>query len=884
MNFFSYLRVEIRRIFLSRNTRLVMALTLLTPLVGLGLYKPATQLAVTRSGEWIGNPTLAGAIGGVILFTLLTLFELDKVHKSHVDRLTDSMVSPVTMYLTKMISLLAVATVTGCVASVLYLPYTVYKVGYLFDWSTYWGCWLIVFLPALWISCLMSAVFYQMVRRMDLSLVLVIAVAIPCFTTAMHYDFILRWINPDMHFISDMFGNSQALRMAAWNRAFWLTVLAGLYILSLLCVRRYGKGVRGSFAINSKYFYKPFIGAVLVFFAVHMYIIQPFVSRAVPGYDRTLYYNTTMQYSSPISLAYTLLSAYTLVEPDTKNGTINASSTWTFVNRDIAPKMPVREEDDPFEMYMQINSGLTIYSITANGVPLEFIDPQEDFMGVKFVIFEMPYSLRQIDASNLYGEGATREGIELVVEYGGYPTIWRHDEMSGFFGPVVSPQYLQFATYVGRTNAERISEVLPVFWPGWAIGGGAMSAVFDIVLPANLTLINHYHGTVLKPWVYSENEDGTRTWRFTDVTSTFREVYAADYLFERIEFSDGRGIDFYYARKNQTAIEKYNAFRTVEDIYEYCLTTISQKAPEIDLVFIQTQSPGEIEFSEDTLAGQWGSASGQGSMAYQIIQQWWTGMRFVPEKNRSGEQVAEDIMGQMQGISPYLREWNMSGIIEYIAYRFAKENFGEEVANAAYVDVWKKHTSDYYKNFYTRNPEYKGLLSSRYNNMLAQREREALDYYIMPLKLYKAEQIIGEERMTEIIKQLYAEAYGNRERPIQPVSSISVDDFWAGQSIARPIGEVDEYFTRLYEMTFGQAEKPRTQGDFNDSVPLPRVVIEGNRLGQDDPVAGMLELLHSTLLGLYEGVQPTLVFTEFLNLCGLAAEDLELMGEDLLFY
>ena len=884
MNFLSYLRVELRRIFLSRNTRLVMLLTLLTPLIGFVFYEPATQLAVTRAGEFIGNPTLAGAIGGIILFTLLTLFELDKVHKNHVDKLTDSIVSPVTMYLTKMISLLTVATVTGCASAVLYLPYTLYKVGYLFDWSTYSGCWFIVFLPALWISCLLAAVFYQIVRRMDLSLVLVIAVAIPCFTAGMHYDFILRWINPDMHFISDMFGNAQALRMAAWNRAFWLAALAGLYIISLLCVRRYGKSAFDSFLNNSKRFYKPIIGVALVALAAQLYISQPFVSRAAPGYDRTLYYNTTMQYSSPISLAYTMLSAYTLVEPDIKNGTINASSTWTFVNRDIAPKMPVREADKPFEMYMQINSGLTVYSVTANGVPLDFTDPQEDFMGVKFVTFDMPYSLQQIDASNLYGEGATREGIELVVEYGGYPTIWRHDEMSGFFGAVVSPQYLQFATYVGRSNSERISEVLPVFWPGWAIGGGAMSAVFDIVLPANLIPVNHYHGTVLKPWVHSENEDGTQTWRFTDVTATFREVYAADYLFERIEFSNGRGIDFYYARKNREAIEKYNAFKTVGDIYEYCLNGISEKAPELDLVFIQTQSPGEIEFSEDTLAGQWGSASGQGSMAYQIIQQWWTGIRFVPESNRSGEQVAEDIMGQLQGLSPYLREWNMNGIIEYIAYRFAKESFGEELANAAYVDVWKQHTSDYYKNFYTRNPEYKGLLSQRYFNTLAQKEREALDYYIMPLKLYKAEQIVGEDRMTEIIRQMYKETYDNRERPIQPLSSITVDEFWVGQSIPRPAGEVDEYFTQLYEMTFGQAEMPRTRGDFNNSVPLPRVVLEKNGLGRDDGVAEMLELLHSTLLSLYDGVLPTLVFTEFLELCGITADDLELTSEDLLLY
>ena len=874
MRFFAYLRVDMKRVFLSRYTRLVMALTLLAPLGGLAFYKPSSQLAVTRSGEWIGNPTLAGAAGGTLLFSLLALFELDRVYKNRVDRLTDSIASPLAMCLTKMISLTAAATATGLLAAALYLPLTLYKTGNLFDAGTYWGCWGIVFLPALWMGCFIPAIFYQITRRADFSLVLVTAAAIPCFTADMRYDFILRWINPDLHFLSDMFGNAQALRMAAWNRAFWLAALWGLYIIALLCVRRYEKGLFGSFITNSRPFLKPAAGAVLLAFAAGLYAAQPMASRALPGDDRTLYYSTAAQYMSPISLAYTMLSSHTEIAPKGRFGAVQASSTWVFVNRDAAPRLPAPDVEDPFKMIMQVNSGLKIRSVTANGAPLAFDDPGEDFMGVKFVAFDLPNALAEVDASSLYGEGEAREGIELTVEYGGYPSIWRHEERSGFFGPVASPRYWQFATYTGRANGQRISEVLPVFWPGWAIGGGSMLSVVDIVLPADLMLVNHYHGQTRKPWVLSDNRDGTRTWRYTDTTATIRELYAADYLFERIALNDDKGVDFYYARKNREAIEKYNAFRMVGDVYNYCLDRISPNEPAVDLVVIQSPGPGEAEFSEAVLAGQWASASGQGSMAYQIIQQWWAGMRFVPALKRAGEEVAGDVMGELLGRAPPFREWNRDALTEYMAYGFAKERFGEAFAYANYVDAWKKKAGDYYQNFYARNPEYQALLPPRFASLLAQREREALDYYVMPLRMHRAGQLIGEGTVAEIIRQMVADAYTNREKPAQPLSEMTVDEFWAGQSAPRPAGGADEYFTRLYEMAFGQAERPGSQVEFFISVPPVRVVLEENGIGQEEPAAKMMRILYDRLAGLYEGVQPALAFRDFLDRCGLSAEDL----------
>lgn len=77
MKFISYLSVELSRIFHSKIVYLIMVLIMICPLAGYKLYKPAD--ASTLSGDLIANPVMAGAIGGGILFAMLTLLEFDRV-------------------------------------------------------------------------------------------------------------------------------------------------------------------------------------------------------------------------------------------------------------------------------------------------------------------------------------------------------------------------------------------------------------------------------------------------------------------------------------------------------------------------------------------------------------------------------------------------------------------------------------------------------------------------------------------------------------------------------------------------------------------------------------------------------------------------------------
>ena len=68
--------LELKRLLQSRLTWLIVLLTVLSPMVGLTLYRPAT--ASTMLTQYLANPAIAGGAVGGVLFGILTIFELDR--------------------------------------------------------------------------------------------------------------------------------------------------------------------------------------------------------------------------------------------------------------------------------------------------------------------------------------------------------------------------------------------------------------------------------------------------------------------------------------------------------------------------------------------------------------------------------------------------------------------------------------------------------------------------------------------------------------------------------------------------------------------------------------------------------------------------------------
>ena len=217
---------ELHRLLHSRPAWLALLLTLLSPLAGLFLYKPAT--ADTMLSLYLANPALAGGAAGGIFFGLLAVLELDRVNRSRMDALVDAAVPPLRMAVVRLTALLAAGLLATAVTMLAWLPVTWSLVGSVFDLTDYCLAYLIFMGLALPLAILAAAAFYQFTRRMDLSLVLFSAFC-GLSLTLWADEWQLCWLNPSVWALSDDFSNfgSSAPQPTCGLPGWWLWPVSG---------------------------------------------------------------------------------------------------------------------------------------------------------------------------------------------------------------------------------------------------------------------------------------------------------------------------------------------------------------------------------------------------------------------------------------------------------------------------------------------------------------------------------------------------------------------------------------------------------------------------------------------------------------------------------
>ena len=249
--------------------------------------------------------------------------------------------------------------------------------------------------------------------------------------------------------------------------------------------------------------------------------------------------------------------------------------------------------------------------------------------------------------------------------------------------------------------------------------------------------------------VVSENDDGTRTWRYED-NGAGGILYAGDYVREDIE-AGGMTIQFYYGRKHQDVMEAAGAVDAVKAVVDYCTEhygKLSFGSGET-LKLIQSRVAGggyatdgaslldEADFTANNL-GDAAKGGGAGEvMIHELVHQWWG-------------------LGNMFDTSDSTSPWSAEGLTVYTTYRIVKELYGEAYAQEHYVDQWQQAVDDYYLDFYVRCPEYLERLPESVRLNISNSLSGMRQYCEMPLKILKAEQLVGgEEAMDQILNSLF---------------------------------------------------------------------------------------------------------------------------------
>ena len=689
--------LELGRLLQSRLTWLTVLLTVLSPAAGLVLYRPAT--ATTMLSLYLANPAMAGGVMGGVLFGALTVYELDRVSRSRADVLMDAAVSPLTMALTRLLALLAAAVGTLALTMLAWLPVSAGLIGSVFsgvDYALAYGLLMGLALP---LSILAAGAAYQFTRRADLSLVLFAAFAALSLTVWAD-DWQLCWLNPCVWALSDDFSNFRVFRSVAWMRLTWLAALAGVWTVSYLCVRQYGKGLFGSLARGVRRAYRPVIALALLACSGTAYAAQPFIDHSNPDLTVMSFYEI------PYAEGVTFVSRSAQVFPDTAAGTVTGRASYRFENTSG------QEQSISFG----VNPGYTISNVQVGGadVPFTVSDYQE-------------YNEARLEVTI-----PAEEQVELTMEYSGFPQE-SLPTMQG--GKELSDDYLCLEN---SALSPRVMNVLP--------GENGYPAAIEITLPASMTAVPFGSS---EAEVVSENDDGTRTWRYED-NGAGGILYAGDYVREDIE-AGGMTIQFYYGRKHQAVMEAAGAVDAVKAVVDYCTEhygKLSFGSGET-LKLIQSRVAGggyatdgaslldEADFTANNL-GDAAKGGGAGEvMIHELVHQWWG-------------------LGNMFDTSDSTSPWSAEGLTVYTTYRIVKELYGEAYAQEHYVDQWQQAVDDYYLDFYVRCPEYLEGLPESVRLNISNSLSGMRQYCEMPLKILKAEELVGgEEAMDQILNSLF---------------------------------------------------------------------------------------------------------------------------------
>lgn len=691
--------LEFGRLLQNRLTWLIVLLTVISPAAGLFLYKPAT--ATTMLSLYLANPAIAGGVVGGILFGLLTIFELDRVSRSRADVLMDAAVSPLAMALVRLLALLAAAVVTVALTMLVWLPISMHLIGSVFGGLDYVLAYLLLMGLALPLSILAAAAAYQFTRRVDLSLVL-FAAFVALSLTVWADDWQLSWLNPCVWALSDDFSNFRIFRSVAWMRLTWLAALAGVWTVSYLCIRQYGKGVLGSLAASVRRIYRPAIALLLLVCSGTAYAAQPLVDQSNPDEMAMTFYEV------PYAENVVCSGRSAQVFPNTSTGSLSGTASYQFQNTSG------QEQNVAFG----INPGYTISNVQVNGadVPFSVSEYQE-------------YNEAMLEVTLPADEQA-----ELVMEYSGFPQESRN--MSTMQGSKeISTEYLCLEN---SALSPRLMNVMP--------GENGYPATIEITLPASMTAIPFGSS---EAEVIAEHDNDTKTWRY-EANGTGGILYAGDYICENIE-AGGMTIEFYYGRKHQSVMEAAGAVEAVKSVVDYCTEhygPLSFGTGET-LKLIQSRVTGggyatngaslldEADFTADNL-GNADKGGGAGEvMIHELVHQWWG-------------------LGNMFDTSDATSPWSAEGLTVYTTYRIVKELYGEAYAQEHYIDQWQQAVDDYYLDFYVRNPDYLANLPEDKQLEITGNLTYVRQYCEMPLKILKAEQLVGgEDAFDQILNRLF---------------------------------------------------------------------------------------------------------------------------------
>jgi len=724
-------RVELRRLALSKFTWAAIVLTLCAPLFG---YSMHLSNAAVLTGQYIANPVLSGTAYGALIWGLLTIIESNRIHRAGAGTLIDAIASPITMAWVRVAALVTLSAGACVLTALVYLPYTIINVGSLFTFSLYIISFLVLMLPTWWISIFLASAISHIARRIEVAGLLYAGAILFGFGAFFSQNLFTSWLIPIMLTFSDGFSSLFYLRIAFYTRIMWLALSGGLWVFSLLCIRRYQKGLAGSFFRGIRKVYLP-IGAAVLFAAGSMlWILQPFVDHGPVEFAHASFRSSPSDTEisnvlyrltpNPATGRVNGIAEFTASMQDTDSAAdqdsqgIAARGTG-YGNSHVNINGLTAGRSGQFGLWL--NAGYRIVSIEYDGQPAQFTTTTEFERDARLTSFTI-----------------TQDGWHtLRIEYEGFPTMIRAFAPSSWGNEINT-------TNITLNNTAAIPQVdglaLPSFYS------------LELTLPGNMVpVVNHRLITD-----YTQLAGGSRLWT-AQVNDTRLRLNAADYMVESF-VAAGMDVDFIFSRAYEDIMREFDIPGSIAQVLDFFTEILGPlhwaHLPSLSmlqssaLMFGGIAGDGFVEWGESIFTVSNLDNPLQGTNAaevfvHEMVHMWWGGLGVF-----SG--WGDDNL------------WSDEGLTVYYTYRFFKHLYGEEHARKHFVDVWQAAVDIQDRCFFSRNPGYFDRLSPGFRAQINNRNRGTNLYARMPLMILRAEELVGgPENMDKLMRQVQEEFAGN---------------------------------------------------------------------------------------------------------------------------
>ncbi|NMS90015.1 M1 family metallopeptidase [Clostridioides difficile] len=719
MQSIKFIKDEIKRLFSSKITWAFILIITLVPVISIIIYEMSKALPHGSSEQVFSlsisiliKPAKLGALIGTVLFSMFTIYEMDSIYRNKTNGIIETIMDAKSINLARVISIIISAIVAIIISMIICFPYSIIKMGENFSLNIYMINYLILMLPAILFSILFSAGFYSITRRIDLSLIMILILVF--LSMNIKDSYLIDWVQTKVTIYSSSFGNALSLRTLYWNRLLWSFVSISIYLVGVMCTRKYEKNIFSSILINVKKIPLLVLTIVVIAGSYSIYALEPYYDDSPPIKMENV---TDKKSGSSVVMAtraeeklnknIKLLDSILNLKVNPKKASLDGKVEYTMEN------ISGKEQKLDFDL----NPGYNIEYIKINGKKVEF-----DISKKK-------------QATNRFSINTTKDKkLKIEIKYG---------------GKLINDQLFQDVLMGDVISREKVilsnSSVFPK--PKIDIMNTMESMVHgSIILPTGITPITSGISTEK---IKVDKNNNECTWKF-NTQGTKLTIIAADYVRKDIQ-AGGIKTQFYYNKKDESKINKLNAEKIIKDSInfytKYYGELDSYKVIPLKIVeggassgmfsggkaYENISYIDENVFNSNTFDNLGEGSNGAEVLAHEICHQWW------------------GIIVQLDQMVP---PWSAEGITNYATNKFMEYEYGKEYSKKS-IDNWKKENDMLNRNFYMNNPQYLEKLPENYVFNILSPNSMRLLYNKMPLQLLKAEEILGEDKFENILKDLY---------------------------------------------------------------------------------------------------------------------------------